>query len=229
MLFMCTYSQVHVDTKSASSMFEVLRKKLNHTPAYSHFMSLLQHCLLLPLDYGSHPQHWLLFDRVVQQIVLQAGGASGGEDPDVAIVSDLDVKELVRLLAKEEELSESKTRAEELEKENLELANNLAKKEQELDVKTQEKEDLDSNLERTKEKLETETARHAETKQRLAEIEGKLAKKTPQKCKNICQCLAGTKSLTTQKFVSKSSSYRQIGSRRKPETLRIQAIRASRV
>ena len=36
-------------------------------------------------------------------------------------------------LAKEEELSESKVRAEELEKENLDLANNLAKKEQELD------------------------------------------------------------------------------------------------
>ena len=77
-------------------------------------------------------------------------------------------------LEKEEELSEFKVRAEELEKENLEIANNLAKKEQELDVKTQEKEDLESNLERTKEKLETETARHAETKQRLAEIEGKI-------------------------------------------------------
>ena len=175
-MYLLLYQKVHVDTKSASSMFEVLRKKLNHTPAYSHFMSLLQHCLLLPLDYGCHPQHWLLFDRVVQQIVLQT---SGGDDPDVAVVHDLDVKELVRLLAQEEELSESKTRADELEKENLELATNLAKKEQELDVKTQEKEDLDSNLERTKEKLETETARHAETKQKLAEIEGETLTHLP--------------------------------------------------
>lgn len=165
------YDQIHVDTKSASSMFEVIRQKLNHTPAYPHFMSMLQHCLLLPLDYGSHPQHWLLLDRVVQQIVLQG---EGQEDPDVSHVPEIDVKELVQMLAKEEELSESKVRAEELEKENLELGNSLAKREQELDVKAQEKEDLESNLERTKEKLETETARHAQTKQKLAEIEGKL-------------------------------------------------------
>ena len=86
------------------------------------------------------------------------------------------MKELVQMLAKEEELSESKVRAEELEKENLELGNSLAKREQELDVKAQEKEDLESNLERTKEKLETETARHAQTKQKLAEIEGRKLK-----------------------------------------------------
>ena len=37
-----------------------------------------------------------------------------------------------------------------MEKENLELATQLAKKEAELDVKTQEKEDVEANLERTK-------------------------------------------------------------------------------
>ncbi len=42
------YDQVHVDTKSASSMFECIRKKLNHTAAFPHFLSMLQHCLLLP-------------------------------------------------------------------------------------------------------------------------------------------------------------------------------------
>lgn len=42
------YDQVHVDTKSASAMFEILRQKLNHTAAFPHFMSLLQHCILLP-------------------------------------------------------------------------------------------------------------------------------------------------------------------------------------
>ena len=50
---------------------QILRSKLNHTPAMPHFLSLLHHSLLLPLDYGAAPQHWLLFDRVVQQIVLQ--------------------------------------------------------------------------------------------------------------------------------------------------------------
>ena len=39
---------------------------------------------------------------------------------------------------------------------------------------------MDSNLERTKEKLETETARHAETKQKLAEIEGETLIHLPE-------------------------------------------------
>ena len=61
-----------------------------------------------------------------------------------------------------------------MEKENLDLATQLAKKEAELDVKTQEKEDVEANLERTKEKLETEAARHIELKQRLSESDGKF-------------------------------------------------------
>ena len=77
-------------------------------------------------------------------------------------------------LAKEEEMHESRKRVDELEKENLELATQLAKKEAELDVKTQEKEDIEANLERTKEKLETETARHNELKHRLSESDAKI-------------------------------------------------------
>ena len=78
-------------------------------------------------------------------------------------------------MAKEEELSEFKSKAEELEKENLELATQLAKKEAELDVKAQEKEDMEANLERTKEKLETEVARHNELKHRVSESDVKIS------------------------------------------------------
>ena len=42
------YDVVHVDTKSASAMFEIIRAKLNHTTAYYHFMSMLHHCIMLP-------------------------------------------------------------------------------------------------------------------------------------------------------------------------------------
>jgi hypothetical protein len=42
-------------------------------------------------------------------------------------------------LAKEEELVTARNKAEELEKENVEIATKLAKKEQELDLRTQEK------------------------------------------------------------------------------------------
>merc|ERR1719361_2722014 len=175
------YDEVHVDTKSSQALFETLRSKLNHTAAFPHFMSLLQHCILLPLDYGSYPQHWLLFDRLVQQIVLQTSQAGQNaeaivsEDNDpIAPLTNLNVKEIVHQLGQESEISDLRLRTEELEKENIELATNLSKKEQELDAKAQQEEDLESNLERAREKLETEVARHTETKQRLAEIESRL-------------------------------------------------------
>lgn len=76
-------------------------------------------------------------------------------------------------MAQEEEVIQARTRAEELERENSELANNLSKREQELDLKQQEREDLEANLARTKEKLETETLCHNETKQRLSAVESR--------------------------------------------------------
>ncbi|CAB0010521.1 unnamed protein product [Nesidiocoris tenuis] len=156
-----------VDTNSASGMFDVLRRKLSHTAAYPHLLSLLQHLLLLPLDYGCQPQHWLLFDRIVQQIVTQT---ENGSNHDISIL-DIDVKEIVHLLAKEEELIAARTKAEELEKENSELATKVAKKEQELDQRTQEKEDLEASVARTKERLEKETAAHLEARQRVSALE----------------------------------------------------------
>lgn len=164
----------HVDTKSATSMFDLLRRKLSHTAAYPHLLSLLEHCILLPLDYGSHPQHWLMFDRIVQQIVLQQNENSSIKDPDVSPIS-INVKEIVHLLAKEEELVAARKKADELEKENMDMSNRLAKKEQELDQRTQEKEDIESSLSRIKDRLEKEIASHIETRQRFSELEYKAA------------------------------------------------------
>lgn len=97
-------------------------------------------CLIFLVDYGSHPQHWLLFDRIVQQIVLQSESTETGliRNPDVAPI-EINVKEIVHLLAKEEELVAARKKAEELERENLDMSTRLAKKEQELDLRTQEK------------------------------------------------------------------------------------------
>lgn len=33
-------------------MFELTRKRLTHTEAYPHFMSILHHCLQMPCEYG---------------------------------------------------------------------------------------------------------------------------------------------------------------------------------
>ena len=53
------------------------------------------------MDYGAQPQYWLLFDRIVQQLVLQS---ESQVDNDVEPLRSVDVKELVQHLAKEEEV-----------------------------------------------------------------------------------------------------------------------------
>jgi len=52
--------QVHIDTKSATQMFELTRKRLTHTEAYPHFMSILHHCLQMPCESrGRRGNPWL--------------------------------------------------------------------------------------------------------------------------------------------------------------------------
>ncbi|XP_017787328.1 PREDICTED: disheveled-associated activator of morphogenesis 1 isoform X2 [Nicrophorus vespilloides] len=167
------FDQEHIDTKSASAMFDLIRRKLSHTPAYPHLLSLLKHCLTLPVSSETYPQYWLLFDRIVQQIALQQNELNGVRDPDLAPIK-INVQKIVHLLAKEEELVAARKMAGELEKENNDMSNRLAKKEQELDQRTQEKEDIESSLARIKERLEKETASHIETRQKYSELEYRI-------------------------------------------------------
>uniref|UniRef100_A0A672PE48 Dishevelled associated activator of morphosis 1 n=1 Tax=Sinocyclocheilus grahami TaxID=75366 RepID=A0A672PE48_SINGR len=84
------FENVHIDTKSATQVFDLIRKRINHTDAFPHFMSVLQHCLHMPYKRnGNTVQYWLLLDRIVQQIVLQN---EKGHDPDVAPLENFDVK-----------------------------------------------------------------------------------------------------------------------------------------
>lgn len=141
-------------------------------------------------DTGHCTQHWLLFDRVVQQIVLQTEGRPRSDidtddpnkektaispvhDPDVSPL-DINVSKLVHLLVKEEELTLARKRADELEKENFDIQSRLAKKEQELDLRMQEKEDLETGLARMRERLEKESANHSQAVQRAQTAEMKL-------------------------------------------------------
>lgn len=129
-----------------------------------------------------------MFDRVVQQIVLQTDGrprsdvdpddpnkeklsqTSSLQDPDVAPLQ-INVSEIVKLLVKEEELTQARKRADELERENFDVQSRLAKKEQELDLRMQEKEDLETSLARMRERLEKESANHSQAVQRAQTAE----------------------------------------------------------
>uniref|UniRef100_A0A8C9TN59 Dishevelled associated activator of morphosis 1 n=1 Tax=Scleropages formosus TaxID=113540 RepID=A0A8C9TN59_SCLFO len=100
------FDAVHVDTKSATQMFDVIKKKMSHTDAYPHFLSILQHCLLMPHKRcGNTVQYWLLLDRIMQQMVLQN---DKGHDPDVTPLENFNIKNVVRMLVNENEVKQWK-------------------------------------------------------------------------------------------------------------------------
>lgn len=166
------FESVHIDTKSATQVFDLIRKKMNHTDAYPHFMSVLHHCLLMPHKRsGNTVQYWLLLDRIVQQMVLQN---DKGDDPDVAPLENFNVKNVVRMLVNENEVKQWKEQAEKMRKEHHELQQKFEKKERECDAKTQEKEDMMQTLNKMKEKLEKESNEHKNVKQQVAELTTRL-------------------------------------------------------
>uniref|UniRef100_A0A8C6SLM3 Dishevelled associated activator of morphogenesis 1b n=1 Tax=Neogobius melanostomus TaxID=47308 RepID=A0A8C6SLM3_9GOBI len=158
--------------KSATQVFDLIRKKMNHTDAYPHFMSVLHHCLMMPHKRsGNTVQYWLLLDRIVQQMVLQN---DKGHDPDVTPLENFNVKNVVRMLVNENEVKQWKEQAEKMRKEHHELQQRFEKKERECDAKTQEKEEMMQTLNKMKEKLEKESTEHKNVKQQVAELTVRL-------------------------------------------------------
>ncbi|XP_060773714.1 disheveled-associated activator of morphogenesis 1b isoform X3 [Neoarius graeffei] len=166
------FESIHVDTKSASQVFDLIRKKMTHTDAYPHFMSILHHCLLMPCKRsGNTVQYWLLLDRIVQQMVLQN---DKGHDPDVTPLENFNVKNVVRMLVNENEVKQWKEQAEKMRKDHHELQQKLEKKERECDAKSQEKDEMMQTLNKMKEKLEKETGEHRLVKQQVADLSARL-------------------------------------------------------
>ncbi|KAM9355334.1 disheveled-associated activator of morphogenesis 1-like [Pholidichthys leucotaenia] len=162
------FDREHIETKSASGMFELIRKKLSHTEAYPHLLSALQHCLMMPYKPSNTTvQHWVLLDRIIQQMVLQT---DKGEDPDMAPLEDFNVKNIVRLLVKEEAVKQWKEQADAMKKEHQNLQQRFEKKERECEAKIKEKEEMLDMVNKLKEKLERESNDHKQAKLQIAEL-----------------------------------------------------------
>uniref|UniRef100_A0A7N8YPG9 Dishevelled associated activator of morphogenesis 1a n=1 Tax=Mastacembelus armatus TaxID=205130 RepID=A0A7N8YPG9_9TELE len=173
------FGVVHVETKSASQMFELIKKALNHTEAYPHLLSILQHCLMMPYKQSNTiPQYWVLLDRIVQQLVLQT---SKGEDPDVAPLEDFNVKNILHMLVKENEVKQWKEQADKMKKDYNNLQQRFEKKERECESKNKEKEDIMEMVNKMKDKLERETNDHKQAKLQVAQLSAQLQKLSSSK------------------------------------------------
>ncbi|CAN2391180.1 activator of morphogenesis 2 [Pristimantis euphronides] len=167
------FDMVHIDTKSATEMFELIKKKLKHTEGYPYLLSILQHCLQMPYKHnGNNLQQWQLLDRILQQIVLQD---EKGEDPDVTVLENFNVKNIIKMLVNENEVRQWREQTEKFRKEHGELGSRLEKKERECETKTQEKEDMMKTLNKMKDKLQKESAELRLAREQMTELMSQLS------------------------------------------------------
>lgn len=167
------FDMVHIDTKSASQMFELIHKKLKHTEAYPCLLSVLHHCLQMPYKRnGGYFQQWQLLDRILQQIVLQD---ERGVDPDLAPLENFNVKNIVNMLINENEVKQWRDQAEKFRKEHTELVSRLERKERECETKTLEKEEMMRTLNKMKDKLARESQELRHARGQVAELAAQLS------------------------------------------------------
>nr|XP_045011918.1 disheveled-associated activator of morphogenesis 2 isoform X2 [Jaculus jaculus] len=167
------FDMVHIDTKSASQMFELIHKKLKHTEAYPCLLSVLHHCLQMPYKRnGGYFQQWQLLDRILQQIVLQD---ERGVDPDLAPLENFNVKNIVNMLINENEVKQWREQAEKSRKEHLELMSRLERKERECETKTLEKEEMMRTLNKMRDKLARESQELRQARGQVAELVAQLS------------------------------------------------------
>ncbi|MBN3294161.1 DAAM2 protein, partial [Polypterus senegalus] len=166
------FDAVHLDTKSATQMFEVVKKRLTHTDCYPHLLSILQHCLQMSYKHShSNLQQWQLLDRILQQLVLQD---DKGDDPDVAPLENFSVKNIIRMLVNENEVKQWRDQAEKFRKEHAELLARLEKKERECETKTQEKEDMMKTLNKMKDKLQKESTELRHAREQVVDLASRI-------------------------------------------------------
>uniref|UniRef100_A0A8C9TFJ2 Diaphanous related formin 1 n=1 Tax=Scleropages formosus TaxID=113540 RepID=A0A8C9TFJ2_SCLFO len=92
---------------------DILMNTVKDSKAETHFLSLLQHLLLIRNDYQARPQYYKLIDECIAQIVLHKNGC----DPDFKCRSlHLDIEGLIDNMVNQTKVETSEAKALELEK-----------------------------------------------------------------------------------------------------------------
>ncbi|KAJ7338058.1 hypothetical protein JRQ81_010585 [Phrynocephalus forsythii] len=153
------------------AVYQILLNTVKDSKAESHFLSILQHLLLIRNDYEARPQYFKLIDECISQIVLHRNGA----DPDFKRRRlDFNIEGLIDNLVDQTKVTKSEAKAIELEKKldseltaRHELQVEMKKKENDFEQKIQD-------LLQEKEAAEAEKQQVAAKKQNLETANSKL-------------------------------------------------------
>uniref|UniRef100_H2TAT7 Diaphanous related formin 1 n=1 Tax=Takifugu rubripes TaxID=31033 RepID=H2TAT7_TAKRU len=92
-------------------LFEILVNTVKDSKAENHFLSLMQHLLLIRNDYLARPQYYKLIDECIAQIVLHKNGA----DPDFKCRNlSLNIEALIDNMVDQTKVEASEAKANEL-------------------------------------------------------------------------------------------------------------------
>ncbi|XP_058030578.1 protein diaphanous homolog 1 isoform X2 [Ahaetulla prasina] len=163
---------IRIEMDDFNEIFQILLNTVKDSKAEQHFLSILQHFLLIRNDYEARPQYFKLIDECISQIVLFRNGA----DPDFKRKHfDFNVEALIDNSIDQTKVAKSEAKTLELEKKleseltaRHELQVEMKKKENDFEEKIQ-------NLLQEKETVVAEKQRITSEKQNL-EINSSLLK-----------------------------------------------------
>uniref|UniRef100_K9INY3 Protein diaphanous homolog 1 n=1 Tax=Desmodus rotundus TaxID=9430 RepID=K9INY3_DESRO len=168
---------IRMEMDDFNEVFQILLNTVKDSKAEPHFLSILQHLLLVRNDYEARPQYYRLIEECISQIVLRKNGA----DPDFKCRRlKVDIEGLIDQMIDKTKVEKSEAKATELEKKlDLELT---ARHELQVEMKKMESdfEQKLQDLQGEKDVLDSEKQHIATEKQSLeaevSQLTGEVAK-----------------------------------------------------
>uniref|UniRef100_A0A8D2D897 Protein diaphanous homolog 1 n=1 Tax=Sciurus vulgaris TaxID=55149 RepID=A0A8D2D897_SCIVU len=104
---------IRMEMDDFNEVFQILLNTVKDSKAEPHFLSILQHLLLVRNDYEARPQYYKLIEECISQIVLHKNGA----DPDFKCRHlQIDIEGLIDQMIDKTKVEKSEAKATELEK-----------------------------------------------------------------------------------------------------------------
>ncbi|KAM9103562.1 protein diaphanous homolog 1 [Megaptera novaeangliae] len=180
---------IRMEMDDLNEVFQILLNTVKDSKAEQHFLSVLQHLLLVRNDYEARPQYYKLIEECISQIVLHKNGA----DPDFKCRHlQIDIEGLIDQMIDKTKVEKSEAKATELEKKldseltaRHELQVEMKKMESDFEQKLQDLQGEKDALDSEKEKIATEKQNlEAEVSQLTGEV-AKLSKELEDAKKEV--------------------------------------------
>ncbi|XP_061045725.1 protein diaphanous homolog 1 isoform X2 [Eubalaena glacialis] len=180
---------IRMEMDDLNEVFQILLNTVKDSKAEQHFLSTLQHLLLVRNDYEARPQYYKLIEECISQIVLHKNGA----DPDFKCRHlQIDIEGLIDQMIDKTKVEKSEAKATELEKKldseltaRHELQVEMKKMESDFEQKLRDLQGEKDALDSEKEKIATEKQNlEAEVSQLTGEV-AKLSKELEDAKKEV--------------------------------------------